>query len=196
MNDDILQNILTDIDTANSADPNRETWADAGHPKELLYGHRMSTWLSALRPDADAPLQIAARAQHICRWEHPRDSYPMDRKGYLAWRRGLYTFHAERVGSIMAKLGVDRETIERVSFLLHKKKLHDDPDTQALEDAACLVFLQFHIGEFAAKTDHEKMVNIVRKTWGKMSDGGHEHALTLDFSEDVKSLVGEALNNG
>lgn len=196
MNDDTLQAILADIDTANAADPNKESWNGEHHPKELLYGQRMSAWLAKLRPDANAALQIAARAQHIRRWEHPRDTYPMDRKGYLQWRRGLYTFHAEEAGKIMRAHGVDEAAIERVSFLLHKKKLHDDPDTQALEDAACLVFLEYHIADFAAKTDREKMVNIIRKTWRKMSEDGHKHALTLSYPEAVQALLGEALGDG
>ena len=194
MNDITLQGILADIDLANSTDPTRETWAGADHPKEFLYGHRMSAWLSELRPDANAALQIAARAQHICRWEHPRDSYPMDRKGYLTWRRGLYTFHAEKVGAIMKKHGVDEAAIARVSFLLHKKKLHDDPDSQALEDAACLVFLEFHIDALIAKTDREKMVGIIRKTWRKMSETAHAFALDLSYSDAAQTLIGEALN--
>lgn len=196
MTQDQLEKILEAIDQANSADPNQEIEGGIAQPKELLYGRRMSAWLAQLRPEADAALQIAARAQHIRRWEHPREEYPMDRKGYLAWRRGLYTFHAEQVGAIMEANGVDAALIERVSFLLHKKQLHDDADTQALEDAACLVFLEFHIAEFAAKTDHEKMINIVRKTWRKMSDQGHEFALKLNYTPEVSALIGEALADG
>lgn len=184
-----LDQILAGIDTANSADPNRE----GDQPRELLYGRRMSAWLARLRPDADAALQIAARAQHVRRWEHPRDTYPMDRKGYLTWRRELYTFHANAAGEIMAEHGATAEEIERVSFLLHKKKLYDDPDTQALEDAACLVFLEFHSAEFAAKTDREKVINILQKTWKKMSEAGHAQALALDLAPEVAALVGEAL---
>lgn len=191
-----LETILEAIDRANSADPNTESEGGIDQPRELLYGRRMSAWLAKLRPDADAALQIAARAQHIRRWEHPRDEYPMDRKGYLAWRRGLYTFHAEQAGAIMEAAGIAPEVIERVSFLLHKKQLHDDADTQALEDAACLVFLEHHIGEFAAKTDREKMIGIVRKTWRKMSDQGHEFALKLHYSPEVSALLGEALGDG
>jgi hypothetical protein len=186
-----LDAILDAIDQANSADPNLE----GNQPRELLYGRRMSAWLAKLRPDADAALQIAARAQHIRRWEHPREEYPMDRKGYLAWRRGLYTFHAEEVGAIMETLGADSALIERVSFLLHKKQLHDDTDTQALEDAACLVFLENHISDFAAKTDREKVIGIVRKTWRKMSDQGHTVALQLSYTPEVSALLGEALGN-
>jgi hypothetical protein len=193
MTPDQLQKILQAIDEANAQDPN--TVFGCVLPNELLYGRRMSTWLAELRPDADAALQIAARAQHIRRWEHPREEYPMDRKGYLAWRRGLYTFHAQHVGAIMESAGVDPGLIERVSFLLHKKQLHDDADTQSLEDTACLVFLEFHIAEFAAKTDHEKMIGIIRKTWRKMSGQGHEFALKLNFAPEVMALIGEALGD-
>ena len=190
MNQSTLSAILEAIDRANSADPNLEE----GQPRELLYGQRMSAWLACLRPDADAALRIAARAQHIRRWEHPREEYSMDRKGYLAWRRGLYSFHAEQVGTLMTSEGVEPALIERVSFLLHKKQLHDDSDTQALEDAACLVFLEFNIGEFAAKTDRDKLIDIVRKTWRKMSDQGHALALELNYAPEVSALLGEALN--
>jgi len=196
MDSDTLTAILEAIDAANTADPNLEITGGESVPKELLYGRRMSAWLARLRPDAGAALQIAARAQHIRRWEHPRDEYPMDRRGYLAWRRALYTFHAEKAGAIMAEHGAAPELIERVSFLLHKSKLHDDPDTQALEDAACLVFLEFHIGEFAGKTDREKMLNIIRKTWKKMSEAGHEQALKLQCPPEVSAMLGEALGNG
>lgn len=190
-----LETILSAIDDANAQDPNTEMDGGEPQPRELLYGRRMSTWLARLRPDANPALQIAARAQHIQRWEHPRDEYPMDRKGYLAWRRALYTFHAERAADILASAGAPPELAGRVSFLLHKKQLHNDPDTQALEDAACLVFLEFHIADFAAKTDHDKMVNIIRKTWRKMSENGHQHALTLPFPPAVQALVQEALGN-
>lgn len=187
--------ILADIDKANSADPNKEEWNGVAHPKELLYGLRMTTWLMELCPDADDALRIAARGQHICRWEHPRSNYPMDRKGYLTWRRELYDFHAEKVAEIMRAHGATEDEIERVSFLLHKKNLHNDPDTRTLEDAACLVFLEFHIAAFAAKTDHEKMIGIIRKTWSKMSDQGKRHAMKLTLSEPVQALLSEALGD-
>lgn len=190
-----LETIFHAIDTANAGDPNGETVNGDTQPKALLYGRRMSAWLARLRPDAGPALQIAARAQHIRRWKRRRDEYPQERRGYLAWRRALYAFHAEQAAAIMVGFGTPPELSERVSFLLHKKKLHDDADTQALEDAACLVFLEFHIGEFAARTEHEKMVGIVRKTWQKMSASGHAHALALAFPDNVRDLIGEALGD-
>jgi hypothetical protein len=197
MNDHTLNAILDAIDAANAQDPHHEDAGDGGgpQPRERLYGQRMSAWLRRLRPDAPPELQIAARAQHIRRWERPREDYPLDRRGYLAWRRDLYSFHADQAGAIMANHGASAEAIDRVAFLLHKKQLHDDPDTQALEDAACLVFLEFHAATFAAKTEHEKMVNILRKTWRKMSENGHAQALNLALTPEVLALVQEAIGN-
>ena len=192
----MLDEILNRIDAANAADPNRESAGGGEEPAALLYGRRMSAWIDRLRPGAPPALQIAARAQHIRRWEHPRTEYPADRRGYLAWRRSLYTFHAEQAGAIMRDCGADETLIEQVSFLLHKKQLNDDPDTQALEDAACLVFLEHHLEEFAARTDRDKMIGILRKTWRKMSEAGRRHALALDLPEAARDLVAEALGDG
>ncbi|MBI2422612.1 MAG: DUF4202 domain-containing protein [Candidatus Hydrogenedentes bacterium] len=181
------------IDAANSADPNAEQYEGKAYPKELLYGRRMSVWMDALRPDAPEALEIAARAQHICRWEIPRDSFPMDRKGYLMWRKKLYTWHADKAAAILRDLAFDEETVERVMFLLQKRQLNTDPDTQSLEDAACLVFLQFHFNAFAAEKEEEMMIPIIRKTWQKMSADGHAHALLLDFAPEDFALIQRAL---
>jgi hypothetical protein len=181
------------IDAANTADPNNETADGAPHPKERLYGQRMSTWLEKLRPDAPEALRIAARAQHIERWKRPRADYPMDLSGYLRWRKDLYKYHAERAAEILRDVGYNEETVDRVSFLLQKKRLTSDLDTASLEDAACLVFLQFHFDDFAAKTEEEKMINVIQKTWNKMTETAHGFALELNLSPEAARLVTKAL---
>jgi hypothetical protein len=188
-----LERALARFDAANAEDPNQEPAESGPQPRELLYGQRMSAWLEALRPDAPEPLRLAARAQHLRRWEVPRDSYPMDRKGYLTWRKYLYGFHAEKAEAILREVGYDDATIARVRFLLEKRQLNRDPDTQSLEDAACLVFLQYHIAEFAARTPEDKMIGIIQKTWGKMSNRGRGFALTLNFPPEVHALLMRAL---
>jgi hypothetical protein len=188
-----LQHAYDRIDAANAEDPNQELVDGELQPKEFLYGRRMSEWLERLRPEAPEALRIAARAQHIRRWESPRDSYPMDRTGYLTWRKQLYKFHADTTAAILEDVGYGAETIERVRFLIQKKQLTRDPDSQSLEDAACLVFLQYHFPEFAAKTEEEKMINILRRTWGKMSEPGHQAALGLDYPPECMRLIENAL---
>jgi hypothetical protein len=178
---------IEQIDAANAADP---------HGKELLYSQRMSAWLDKLRPDAPEPLRLAARAQHVRRWHIPRADYPMDRIGYLTWRTTLYRFHAEETAKILAEVGYDGDTIARTSSLIRKERIKTDSDAQTLEDVICLVFLENYFADFAAAHDDEKVVNILRKTWRKMSPQGHEMALTLSIPLEARKLVERALATG
>jgi hypothetical protein len=181
---------IAQIDAANARDPNQI----CGIAGEVLYSQRMTQWLSKLYPDASEPLQLAARAQHIRRWEVPRDSYPMDRAGYHRWRTGLYTFHADRAAEILWEVGYDQATIDRVKSLLRKERLKADSETQALEDVICVVFLENYFTEFAAKHDEEKVIGILRRTWAKMSQVGRDAALKLPMSLQAGSLIRKALN--
>ncbi|MCA9563880.1 MAG: DUF4202 family protein, partial [Myxococcales bacterium] len=174
-------------------DPNLEVVAGESVPKELVYGQRMSEWLHKLYPNPSDSLQIAARAQHIRRWDIPRADYPMDRKGYKDWRTALGKYHAEVVARLMRESGYEPETVERVEFIVRKRKLKADAEVQALEDVICLVFLQYYFGEFAAKHPDDKVVDILRKTWAKMSPVGHAAALELPLEGRAAQLVGAAL---
>ena len=175
------------IDHANSQDP---------HGKELLYSQRMSQWLDRIDPAASEPLRLAARAQHIRRWTIPRSSYPMDRIGYLTWRTTLYKFHADEVSRILRDVGYDEPTIARVASLVRKDRIKTDPEAQTLEDVACLVFLENEFPTFAAAHDHEKVINILRKTWKKMSNQGRAEALKLDMPPNAQKLLERALREG
>jgi hypothetical protein len=170
---------LARIDAANAEDPNLETENGAAQPKELLYAERMSACLARLLPDASEALRLACRCQHLRRWEIPRASYPVDRKGYLQWRTALGRFHAETAGRILKETGYDEATVARVQSLVRKERRTTDAETQALEDVAALVFLEHYFAQFAEKHDDEKLAGIVRKTWQKMSPHGHEAAAAL-----------------
>jgi hypothetical protein len=181
------------IDAQNAQDPNIEIYQSQSHPKELLYSKRMYDKLMAFEPNASEAIQIAAKAQHICRWKMPRELYPMDRVGYLKWREDLKKFHAKTTATILEKVGYDEEFIARVSFLIEKKLLKKDAGTQLLEDVICLVFLEFYLEPFVEKHSTEKMKNIILKTWNKMSDKGHQQALTINYSADNLQLITEAI---
>ena len=157
-------------------------------PKELLYGRRMSAWLDRLAPDASEALRLAARAQHIQRWQISRKDYDEGKKGYHLWRTTLYRYHAERAGEILTAAGYDSQTVARVAALLQKKHLRSDPEAQTLEDAACLVFLENYFAEFATRYEPDKIVDIVRKTWAKMSPNGHQAALAMAGSLPPEAL--------
>lgn len=181
------------IDQKNAEDPHMEIYEGREYPKELLYAQRMTEKLLEFEPEASDELQIAARAQHICRWKHPRDEYPMDRAGYFKWREGLKKIHAEITSDILREVGYEEEFISRVAFLIKKKLIKKDDESQVMEDVVCLVFLQYYFEDFAAKHDDEKVIDIVRKTWGKMSPEGHNAALKLPLSQRSLGLITQAL---
>ena len=183
------------FDDANAQDPNKESFEGKLYPKELLYAQRMTDILNEFEPDASEALQLTARCQHICRWEISRESYEMNRVGYLKWRQELKKFHAEKASNILKKVGYDEDIIDRVSFLLLKKQLKKDEETQTLEDVICLVFLKYYYEPFLIKHDDDKIISILQKTWKKMSQKGHKAALTLAFSERGMELVSKALSN-
>jgi len=193
------QNTLTQIDAANSADPNQEIHNGEPRPKEQLYAERMSDMLQRFNPDADDLLKIAVRSQHIERWKTPRSNYPMDKQGYHQWRTGLYRFHADRVGELMLQSGYDDEAIERVKKAVGKKGIKVNPDSQLVEDIASLVFIEYYMLDFAQRHpeyDEEKWLGIIRKTWRKMSEQGQVFALSgqLKLPEPLIPLIQKALD--
>jgi len=181
------------FDAANKLDPNMEDFQGRTYPKEVLYGIRMTERLNEFAPNASEALRLTARCQHICRWEIPRESYAMDREGYLRWRQDLKKFHAKKATEILEEIGYNQEIIDKVVFLLEKKQLKKNEETQTLEDVICLVFLEFYFEPFAHKHPEEKTIDILQKTWRKMSDKGREAALKLPFSKFALDLVTKAI---
>ncbi len=182
------------IDKANSEDTNTYEVAGLQYPKELLYSQRMTRKLLQFKPDASKALQIAARAQHICRWKIPRDAYPMDRVGYLKWRETLKKMHADLTSDILKKVGYDAQFDDRIRKIILKKLIKKNEESQALEDTICLVFLDYYFDEFAEKHPDEKVIDILQKTWVKMSDEGQQEALKLNFSDTSLALVKQAIS--
>jgi hypothetical protein len=172
------------IDRANREDP-------AGH--ELPYSERMVGWVGSLAPRATPVLLLAARAQHIRRWTIPRAGFPEGRSGYLKWRETLKKFHAETLAEIMKEAGYDGLSIEKARQILLRKNQSPDPEGQTLEDAACLVFLQFEFAAFSAKTAPEKVVEILQKTWLKMSPAARKAAEGLPYGGREAELLKRAL---
>ncbi len=181
------------FDAANREDPNCRFFQGQSFPQQLLYGQRMTHWLQRLEPDAAETLQLAARSQHLCRWMIPRSEYPMDRAGYFRWRTRLYGFHADKAGSILAQVGYDEATIARVQDLLRKKNLKSDAQMQALEDVACLVFLENDFTDLARQHDAAKITDIIRKTWKKMSPRGQRATLEVPMADADRAILQQAL---
>lgn len=139
---------------------------------------------------------------HSLRWLLPRSSFPLGRTGYLTWRSKQKSNAAESISSLLlssspssSAAAISQQDVGRIAFLIRKEKLASDAETQILEDTACLVFLDDQFDDFESKgdIDEDKMVNILRKTWGKMSAEGRELALAMDLSPRAKALIGKAL---
>ncbi len=181
------------IDAAHAADPKR---AADGRAAELVYAENMERWVVKLAPDAPEILRLAARCQHLERWTTPRASYPLDKVGYHAWRRGLYVKQAERARQLLVESGVGEADAAEVATWVSKTGLKTNAGTQALEDAACLVFLENEIADFAAShADYteEKFIDILKKTWRKMSPAAQAAALALELPAPIVALVRRAL---
>lgn len=189
MADPRLARAIDRIDAANREDPKGGA---------EIYGRRMTEWLERIAPDANDALRIAVRAQHIRRWQIPRDDYPRTRVGYLKWRSALYDLHADQAEAILREVGFgdDDDTIQRVRKMVRKNGMRDDSDVQTLEDVACLVFLDHYFAPFVAENEYDdaKLADIVRKTWRKMSERAHEAALGIALPERERRIVALALS--
>ena len=188
-----FEQAIAAFDSAHREDPNTELVDGEPVPHEWIDADRVSAWVLKLDPAASEVLRLASHCQHIRRWEIPRASYPQNRAGYLKWRQDLKTFHAKVSGEILRDVGYDESTISAVSDLNLKKGLAQGGDVQTLEDALCLTFLEFEFEQFRHSVPPERMVRILRKTWGKMSEVARSRALGLPLSDAALSLVKQAL---
>ena len=184
---------IEEFDRANVDDPNFERVSGTLQAKELVYSQRMTATLDEFEPTAPEVVRLAARCQHIRRWTVPRSTYPEGRDGYRCWRSDLAQFHAETAADILTGVGYDADTVQRVQVLLRKERLKVDAEVQLLEDVACLVFLTYYLPAFVEQHEELKVIEVLRKTWRKMSTRGQSVALELDLPDDLRSLVGSAI---
>jgi hypothetical protein len=194
MHSSLFQEAIRQIDGQNSLDPNSEIVDQVSVPRELLYSKRLTEWIMRLSPDASETLLLAARAQHLCRWEIPRDHYPRTRTGYLQWREALRRFHADKASTILQEVGFSHEVTERVASLILKKALAQDEEAQILEDAVCLSFLENQFENFAKETDQNKMIQILQKTLKKMSARGRSEAMKIRLNPVCNDLLKKAVS--
>ena len=184
--------VIAAIDAVNAEDPRKITVDGKEYPYETVYAERMTEMLERMYPDASELLRIAARAQHIRRWQIPRDTYPRNREGYQKWRLEMRQLHADLVGGIMRENGYSDEDIALVGSYLRKERLKREADSQALENVVDVVFLAYYWDEFIAKFPHyddDKLIDIVGKTLRKMSSHGHQAALALDMPPKTAKIV-------
>lgn len=188
-----LQTAFTLFDAYNKQDPTTVLWEGRAYPAEYFYAVELYNWVLKLEPEASEAVLLASRSQHIGRWTIPRDTYPAGKTGYLNWRSNLAKFHADKSGELMLQAGYDPVFIEGVQKIILKQKIKLDPEVQLMENALCLVFLQFQFEDFIKKHPEEKLITIIKKTWNKMSEPGRDAALALNYSAEASELLAKAL---
>lgn len=193
MSEDRFDRAIAAIDTANADDPHRLVVDGVERPKELAHAELMSSWVRRLDPDADEAQLLAARAHHLRRWALPRENYPDGRSGYLRWRTAQKRRHAEDVGNILGEVGYSADVIERVKRIVSKVGLGSEPDVQTHEDALCLVFLSTQFEVLDDQLGDDRMIEVVAKTWAKMSEGARAEALALPLAPRARRLVERAI---
>ena len=192
MSDDRLDKVISQIDVMNADDPRRIEVDGENRSFEHIYAERITDVLQLMYPEASELLRIAARAQHLRRWDIHRDDYETGRDGYNRWRKACREHHVELTGKVMHEHGFDDKDIARVAMFLKKQQLKKDYDSQALENVVDVVFLKYYWDDFKSKYseyDDDKMIDIIGKTLRKMSSEGHEAALALDMPEETRRLV-------
>ena len=189
----IVQQAIEKIDAFNLQDPHTVEVDGKNQPKEFIESIRMSEMIALLSDSPSDAVQIAARSQHVGRWLSPRSDYPMDRPGYLKWRTELGKKHAQITREILEELNAEQALIEKIEKINLKRGIKSDPEVQLIEDALCLCFLKYHFEDFLRKTKKDKLIPIIEKTWAKMSEQGHDIALTFQYSDEAVSWIKKAL---
>jgi hypothetical protein len=181
------------FDAYNKQDPNQLVWNGETYPAEYFYALQLHSWVRKLEPGASEILLLASRAQHIGRWKTPRDKYPAGKAGYLTWRKDLAKFHSQTAGELMLQAGFGEHEINGVRHIILKENLKFNHEVQVMENALCLVFLEFQYDDFILKHDDEKVIRILKKSWLKMTEPGREAALGLNYSHRGKELIVKAI---
>ncbi len=181
------------IDAANADDPTRIVVRGVEQPLAQVHGVLAAEWVADLHPDADETWLLAARAHHLKRWELPRSSYETGRAGYLKWKRDQRRRHADDAGALLEATGYDAATIERVQALVRRDHLATDAGSQAIEDAACLAFVETQLADVATKLDRTHLIDVLRKTAKKMSPEGAAAISRIPLGDTELALLTEAL---
>ena len=99
----------------------------------------------------------------------------------------------------MRQAGYDNAMIERVKKAVGKRGIKSNPETQILEDVASLIFIEHYMLAFAQSKpdyDEEKWLEIIRKTWKKMSKSAQAFALSgrIKLPEPLVPLITKAIS--
>ena len=180
------------FDNYNKQDPRLVHWDQQDYPEEYFFALQLHRWVLKLSDSPGEWLLLASRCQHIGRWKIPRESYPAGKAGYLRWRTELAKFHASECAKLLQHAGYNETEIKQVQHILLKEDLKADESVQTMENALCLVFLEFQLEDFIRKHDEAKVIRIIQKSWNKMNETGRKAALSLNYSSTAKQIINTA----
>lgn len=181
------------FDAFNQQDSNVIFWNGVNYPSEYFYALQLYNWVKKLAAKPSEALLLASRSQHIGRWQVPRQQYPPGKSGYFKWRTDLAKYHADKAGALMLEAGCEQEQIKAVQHIILKENLKTDLEVQVMENALCLVFLEFQYPDFLTLHDDQKVIRILQRSWGKMTSAGREAAMTINYTDKGRSLIEKAL---
>lgn len=188
-----FQSATETLKASHLQDPHLELNGSEELPAEWLYVSRLLDCLQKVYPEASEALTIAAYCQHLFRWEIKRTTYPEGRIGYYQWRNFLGEYQADKAAVILKSSGYTDDFIQEVTAILKKLNISRLEESQKLEDVVCLVFLEHYMTDFIPGKSEAQLIQIVQKTWSKMSDHGHRIALELNLPEPTRRIVEQAL---
>ena len=188
-----FERAIAEFAAVHRQDPASTVWEGAETPRASLYHARLIHWVEHLDPNATESLRLAAHCQHLRRWAIPRADYPEGLAGYRSWRSALTDLHVDEANTILREVGYDDVTTSRVRDFLTKKNLKRDTEVQLFEDAICLVFFEMELAEFAGKHDRDRLIRILNKVRGKMSQNGWAVAqqVAMQLPEELHDLIDE-----
>lgn len=157
-------------------DPRRESVGGKEGPRDLLFTERVVEWAKRLNATPSDALTLAAWGHVLYRWRLSRDSQPMTTSGYHKWRRAQSLLSADEVSKILKSEGLSDDVVKRVGDLILKTNFPSDPDSQILEDADCLAFLELKLESYLSEWDEAKLMRILKGTLEKMSPRAQEIA--------------------
>jgi Domain of unknown function (DUF4202) len=184
-----FENALKEFDRVNRRDPRRQTVNRKSQPREFIFARTVYAWVERLDPSASEAVRLAARSHTLRRWEIPRDRYRMDTVGYHEWRTVTAAHSAEAAAAVLKRAGYAEAAIREIRRLITGARHPQDPDTQLLEDADCLSFLEIKLAGYMTRWDEAKIRRILEGTWSKMSPAARHRALEIPLDPRVKKLI-------
>ena len=185
----LLEKTIKEFDRINGEDPRRQKVGRKSYARELIFARKVYAWVERLNPSAPEDIRLAARSHTLRRWEIPRNRYRMDIGGYHQWRGATAAHAADAAAEILKRVGYPDVIVREVKRIIAGHRHPSDPDTQLLEDADVLAFLEIKLDDYLVRWDETKVQRILEGTWSKMSPAARGMALNMPLDSRVKKLI-------